>query len=176
VNFNSQPGFAHPFPTTFYPSGGDRSSAKVIEIGRGTMIDSLTFWMPSRLEEKAISGEVVWEDGSPVEGAEIKLFDMAFPGFYAGCGFEELDSPAPADSPVRTTSFRQTGPACNLKSDAKGTFRLPLFVTRTYRLTASFEREASGQKVEYSASSEPFSVDAPPEKIRLVLKRKSVTN
>jgi hypothetical protein len=176
VNFNSEPGFAHPFPTTFYPSGGDRSAAKVIEIGRGTKFDSLTFRMPPRLEEKTISGAVVWEDGSPVEGAEIKLFDMAFPGFYAGCGFEKLDSPAPADSPVRTTSFRQTGPACNLKSDAKGTFRLPLFVTRTYRLTASFKMEASGRKVEFSASSEPFNVDTPQQKLKLVLKQESVTN
>jgi hypothetical protein len=128
--------------------------------------------LPPRLVEKAFSGNVVWEDGSPAVGAEIKLFDQAFPGVYAGCYFlENRDKSEDISSPVRSRSFRMSGPACELKSDPNGGFRLSGYSGRTYQLSALISKVIDGQKIEYSGESESFSlVDALPN-IKLVLRK-----
>lgn len=172
INFNTQPQPDHPFPTTFYPSGSIRSDAKILDVGFGSSIEGLTWRLPARLNDASISGSVVAEDGSPVSGAEIKIFDMAFPGHYAGCHLTEIrDKTNRSNSPVVSTSLRFKGPACNLKSDADGSFNVKMYSARSYRVTARLERTISGEKVEYMGESEPFQLIGE-EKIKLVLKQK----
>lgn len=173
VNYNSQPRPENPFPTSFYPSGSLRSDAKVFEVRSGSSIEGLTWRLPARLDESVVSGSVVWADGSPVDGAEIKIFDVAFPHHYAGCHLTEArDSASPSDSSVRSTSYGLKGPACNLKSDAQGIFSLRIYSERTYRVTASMVRTTDNTKVEYVSESEPFQLTAAATKIKLVLKPK----
>ena len=119
----------------------------------------------------SISGSVVWEDGSPADGAEIKIFDMAFPGHYAGCHFTEARRSAePSTSPVVSTGYQMKGPACGLESKADGSFTLKMYSSRSYRVTAQLERTISGKKIEYLAESEPFPLTGG-IKIKLVLKQ-----
>ncbi|HEX6126653.1 MAG TPA: carboxypeptidase regulatory-like domain-containing protein [Pyrinomonadaceae bacterium] len=173
VNFNSNPEPERPFPTTFYPGVNERAAGKVLEIGPGTRIEGITWRLPPPLAAKAISGSVIWEDGSPAAGAEIKLFDMAFPGFYAGCSLvQNRDKVEHPNLTVNSTSFNLSGPACNLKSDANGKFALSGFAGRTYRLSASVRRTLDGQKREYEGESQPFSLDANTSGIKLVLRTK----
>jgi hypothetical protein len=116
---------------------------------------------------------VVWEDGSPAAGAEIKLFDMAFPGFYAGCSLvENRDKVEDPNLIINSASFNLSGPACNLKSDANGKFALSGFTGRTYRLSASVRRTLDGQKSVYEGESLPFSPGTDASDIKLVLRKK----
>lgn len=171
INYNSQPQPEHPFPTTFYPSGSNRSDAKILNVEFGASIEGLTWRLPDRLTEASITGSVVWEDGSPASGAEIKIFDMAFPRHYAGCHLTEARTMAvPSNSPVVSTSFKIKGPACDLKSSADGVFALKMYSSRAYRITARLERTISGKKVEYLAESEPFQLTGEVS-IKLVLKQ-----
>ena len=173
INFNSNPEPERPFPTTFYPGTNERSAGKILEIGPGGSVEGITWRLPPPLATKAISGSVVWEDGSPVAGAEINLFDMAFPGFYAGCSLvQSRDKAEDTKSPVRSTSFNLFGSACNLKSDTNGRFALSGFAGRTYRLSASVRRTLNGQKSEYEGESEPFALVTHASDIKLVLRKK----
>ena len=173
INYNSNPQPDRPFPTTFYPAGNDRSAATVFEIASGSKITGLTWQMPRPLEQQSIKGRVVWDDGSPVIGAEIKLFDMAFPGFYAGCYMMEArNSMEKIDSPVRSTSFNLEGSSCNLKSDSMGAFQLSTYAERTYRIAASLIQIIDGQKVEYEVKSEPFALSAQLQTLNLTIRKK----
>ncbi|MGE3465638.1 MAG: hypothetical protein AB7J13_01790 [Pyrinomonadaceae bacterium] len=171
VNFNSNPDPEKPFPTTFYPSSGDRAKATILEIGFGSRIEGFVWNLPPKLAEKRLSGNVVWEDGSPAVGAEIKLFDMAFPRFYAGCSLlENRDNAEDTTSPVRSTSFRLSGPACDLKSNSSGAFRLSGYEGRTYRISASVTKTIDGKKIEYNSKSEPISPSGDSSTVKLILK------
>jgi len=173
INFNSMPEPDHPFPTTFYPNGRVRTEANVIEFGIGTRITDLMWKLPKRLSEESIGGKVTMEDGTPVANAEIKLFDMAFPGFYAGCHLSEVRLAKPVtESPVVSTSFQLSGSACDLRSDGSGMFKLKAYSERTYRLTASLTKHIGNDKIEYSAESEPFTLTGSLSIPALVLKKK----
>ncbi len=173
VNFSSNPDPERPFPTTFYPAGGDRMHAGILEVGFGTKIHGITWHLPERLIEKPISGNVIWDDGSPAVGAEIRLFDMAFPGFYAGCYMlKKRDQPEDVNSPVRSMSIHSVGSACGLKSDSNGSFRLSGYTGRTYRLSASITKTSDGEKIAYTADSEPLSLSGEQPTIKLILKSK----
>jgi hypothetical protein len=174
VNYNSPPEPDHPFPTTFFPSESLHSEARVLEVRPGGSVEGLIFRLPPRLGDEIISGEVVWEDGSPAVGAEIKLFDMAFPKYYAGCYMSEIraNKPDASESKVRSTSFNFVGPACNLKSSDGGSFNLKTYATRTYRVTAAISRSEGTAKTEYIGESEPFLLGNKPTTIKLVLKPK----
>ncbi|MBC7900210.1 MAG: carboxypeptidase regulatory-like domain-containing protein [Saprospiraceae bacterium] len=173
VNYNSNPQPDRPFPTTFYPSGNDRSVASILEIKAGSRITGLTWQLPKPLEQQLIKGKVVWDDGSPVVGAELKTFDMAFPGFYAGCYLLEKRKKAETtDSPVRTTSFNLSGPVCDLKSDSTGLFQMTMYAGRTYSVEASLTRIVAGQKIEHKVKSEPFTLSNQPQTVNLVIKKK----
>ena len=173
INFNSQPEPDHPFPTTFYPSGSTRSDARILNVEFGNSIEGLTWRLPEKLAEASISGSVIWEDGSSVDGAEIKIFDMAFPGHYAGCYLKETSRSETDDqtgSTVVSSGFGFVGPTCDLKS-SEGSFSVKMFSGRSYRVTARMERTISGRKTEYLAESEPFQL-AGDVTIKLVLKQK----
>lgn len=173
VNYNSNPHPEHPFPTTFYPAGSSRSDAKVLEVQPGKSIDGLVFRLPARLDQGTISGKVVWEDGSPAVGARIQLFDMAFPGFYAGCfmfAARQEAEPNASIPNVVSTSISLSGSTCNLMSDNGGKFKINIYTTRTYRVTATITRSEANAKVEYVAESEPFLLGHTPANVKLVLK------
>lgn len=172
INYNVSPRPDHPFPTTFFPFGSLRSAAEIFEIGSGTMIEGLIWKLPKPLEKQLIKGLVEREDGTPVVGAEIKLFDMAFPGLYAGCHFQESRTNADEKaSPVRMTSLSLSGSACNLKSDSAGVFQMSTYAGRTYRVTASRTDSISEKKIEYVAESEPFLLSDQPHTVKLILKK-----
>jgi hypothetical protein len=174
VNYNSPPQPDSPFPTTFFPGKPLRSEAQVLKVEPGRSVEGLIFTLPPRLGEEFISGEVVWEDGTSAVGAEIKLFDMAFPKYYAGCYMSEIraNKPDASESKVRSTSFNFVGQACNLKSGDGGSFKLKMYAARTYRITAAISRLEGTVKTEYIGESEPFLLGNKPSNIRLVLKPK----
>lgn len=170
VNYNNNPHPEHPFPTTFYPNGSDRSAAEVFEIDSGTMIDGLIWKLPEPLAKQAIIGSVVFADGTPVVGAKIELFDMAFPGFYAGChSIESKPTKEEELSPVRSVSMSFSGPTCGLKSDSTGRFQLSIYKERTYRLSASITETIDGKRVEYEAESEAFLLSDQPHSMKLII-------
>ena len=171
INYNSNPEPEYPFPTTFYPGQSDRSKAKVVEIALGGRIEGLSWSLPPRLNEGSISGTVLMEDGAPAVGAEIKLFDMAFPGFYAGCFLSEARTTY-GDTPVVSISVTSSGSACDLKSDSNGAFSLTAYSGRTYRLEASMTGTSQNQQIEYTGSSEPFALTELPTRTTLILKKK----
>ncbi len=172
INYNTNPHPDHPFPTTFFPFGGIRSEAKIFEIESGTLIEGLTWKLPKPLEKQSIIGLIEREDGAPVVGAEIKLFDMAFPGFYAGCYFQASRTSADEKaSPVRVTSLSLQGSACNLKSDSAGAFQLRTYADRTYRVSASMTERVGEKKIEYVAESEPFLLSDQTQTVKLILKK-----
>ncbi len=172
INFNSNPDPERPFPTTFYPAATERISAHIFEIGLGSKIEDISWRLPPKLGETIIEGEVLWEDGTPAQFAEIKLFDMAFPGFYAGCFLlESRNRPENLSSPVRSVSMSMKGSACNLKSDASGKFRLSAYAGRTYRVKASAKRTTLGAETEYSGQSDAFKLGTEPPSLRIQLKR-----
>lgn len=172
VNYNNNPHPEHPFPTTFYPSGSLRSVAEVFDIDSGTTIDSLIWKLPKPLEKQTIMGSVAFEDGTPVVGAKIDLFDMAFPGFYAGCySIESKPSKEEELSPVRSVSFRSSGPTCDLKTDASGRFQFGIYKERTYRLSASITETINGKRVVHEAESETFLLSDQPHSVKLIIKK-----
>lgn len=172
VNYNVNPHPEHPFPTTFYPSGSVRSTAEVFEIDSDTIIDGLVWKLPMPLETQTMSGSVMFEDGTPVVGAEIKLFDMAFPGFYAGCHFiESRDNKEDDTSPVRSVSMSLAGPTCKLKTDPTGRFQFSIYKERTYRLSASITETINGKRVVHGAESETFLLSDQPHSVKLIIKK-----
>jgi hypothetical protein len=172
INYNSPPEPDHPFPTTFFPSGSNRSDSRVLKIEFGTSVEGLTWRLPERLTEASIKGTVVWEDGSPASEAEIKIFDMSFPGHYAGCYLKEVsrETGSQTGSTAASLSLAFIGPTCNLRSNADGSFTVKIYSARTYRVTARVQRNISGKEVEYIAESKPFPLTGDVN-IKLVLKQ-----
>ncbi len=169
VNFNSNPDPSNPFPTFFFPGVSNRAEAKVIEIGPTTVVNDVVFRLPPRLSEIRFAGKVVWEDGAPAAGAEIHLFDAAFPGFYTGCYFYTETSGDDDPSSVVSTEMSRSGPACELKSGTDGKFELSGYSTRSYFITASIRKNIDGKAVRFSATSEVFAADSIKSPIQLVL-------
>jgi hypothetical protein len=173
VNYNSFPQSNSPFPTVFYPNASNRESAKIFEIGLGQSIGEIVFRLPPRLTEWEIRGEVFWEGGIPAKDVEIMLEDDEFRGFRTGCHLQKVSEESLAgNSDLKSVGYSLIGLGCNLKTNEFGKFLLKGFSSRKYRIKAETEKIINGQKVEYEAESELFSVDENPVSLKLTLKKK----
>ncbi|HVF41861.1 MAG TPA: hypothetical protein VM936_02550 [Pyrinomonadaceae bacterium] len=77
VNLGDAPDEEMPYRSTYYPSTTDRAAAKVFELGEGERLGGVEFRLPPPLAPRAVTGVVVWPDGSPVEGGSVNLTEVA---------------------------------------------------------------------------------------------------
>ncbi len=89
VNFNRFPDPTDPtnaYPPSFYPGVLDQAQAEVITVSLGEKVTDRLIRVPSRRVSSVVSGQVVWEDGSPVSAAQLLLTDITNgvkPSFHA---------------------------------------------------------------------------------------------
>lgn len=65
------------YPPVFYPGVVDQPNAEVITLGTGEKLTGLDIRVPLRRPASVVSGQVVWEDGSPVAKASLRLKDVS---------------------------------------------------------------------------------------------------
>ncbi|HQU86535.1 MAG TPA: hypothetical protein PKY59_25615 [Pyrinomonadaceae bacterium] len=143
VNYFHTPNKEHPYPATFYPNTNDRSKAQIIEIKRGSKIEKLVIQLPPSLQQKQVSGEVAWEDGSLAEDAMVYLEDDFNHNFCVD--------------------------GCDNKSDSQGKFLLNGYQGQIYRVKAKVEKVIDGKTQIFEAKSEPFKLSENLENIKLML-------
>jgi len=140
----------------------------------GQSIGEIVFRLPSRLIERVIQGGISWEDGTPAKGVAIMLEDDEFLGFSTGCYMQKVSHKKShgGNPEVKSVSLSFAGLGCDLKTDESGKFLIKGFSSRKYRIEAETEKIINGQKVEYEAKSELFSVEGRPFSLQLTLKKK----
>ncbi len=109
INFNEAPSETSPFSTFYFPNTANRDEARIFEITDGIIFNRLNFRLPPDLATKFITGKVLRENGEPVKDAYISLVDMEFNDHI---------------------SFG------NIKTDAKGEFRVRAYIGREYGIVA----------------------------------------
>lgn len=115
INFDDKPTELSPYDTFYYPVSSDRSAAQIFEVDDSTRINDIVFRLPPALQQKPISGQVLWEDGRPVEGAWIGFWDV------------KVDRSISLGMP---------------RTDKNGNFKVIGFAGRSYRVGAVvFDRE-----------------------------------
>ena len=81
VNFNRFPDPADPtnaYPPSFYPGVPDQAQAEVISVSPGEKVTDRLIRVPSKRPSSVISGQVVWQDGSPVSAAQLLVTDITY--------------------------------------------------------------------------------------------------
>lgn len=89
VNFNRFPQPNDPtnaYPRTFYPGVAQAERAEVVALGEGEGVKDKDIALPARRAEAVVEGTVVWDDGSPVAGANVSMRDVTYhdPGIDNG--------------------------------------------------------------------------------------------
>jgi hypothetical protein len=79
ISIAEAPAKRTPYSRIYYPKGNLPSQAKVIEIAKGQILDELNLHLAPQLKAATITGVVVDENGAPVAGADIDLFDLEYP-------------------------------------------------------------------------------------------------
>lgn len=89
VNFNRFPDPNDPtnaYPSSFYPGVLDQAQAEVITVSLGEKVTDRLIRVPSKRPSSVVSGQVVWQDGSPVSAAQLLVTDITHgvkPMFHA---------------------------------------------------------------------------------------------
>jgi hypothetical protein len=114
-----------PYRKTFYPSATNESAAEVFTLDEGQHLSGIEFRLPAPLVPRVLTGTIVWPDGRPAAGAELRL--------------EEVESGRSAQWGVKT--------------DKRGRFKLHGYEGLLYRVEASIPADPnwkpeSGQGVE----------------------------
>lgn len=81
VNFNRFPDPTDPtnaYPPSFYPGVLDQAQAEVITLLLGERVTDRLIRVPSKRPSSVVSGQVVWQDGSPVSAAQLLLTDITY--------------------------------------------------------------------------------------------------
>ncbi len=110
INFNESPTDLSPYPTVFYPNAETREQAEIFEINASSVAKTITFKLPTAYTTGKISGNIVFSDGKPVDGAYISLRDIAYNFSVGSFGYA--------------------------KTDAKGNFTITGFLGREYQIGA----------------------------------------
>jgi len=89
VNLNRYPRPDDPtnaYPRTFYPGVAQAAQAEAVTVGAGERVKDRDITLPARRPESVVKGVVVWQDGSPVAGANISVRDLTYhdPGIDNG--------------------------------------------------------------------------------------------
>lgn len=141
VNYNNPPDDEAPFPPTFYPGVSERSQAQIFEVSLDRDIADLEFRLPPKLQKRAVSGSVVWADGTPAAGVEVYIKD-------------HLHDVCCVNSEVKT--------------DARGRFTIYGFEGRKYRVWATGKRNLAFEKADYGASP-PFVLTEKTKNYKIIL-------
>lgn len=125
INTFDAPDEDMPYRKTFYPSTTDESAARVFTLEEGQRLSGIEFRLPAPLVPRVLTGTVVWPNGRPAAGAELRL--------------EEVVSGRSAEWGVKT--------------DRRGRFTSHVYEGLRYRVEASIPadphwRPDSGQSVE----------------------------
>ena len=64
------------YPPSFYPGVVDQKHAQAITVGAGEKLSDLEIRIPSKRPDSALTGTVVWTDGSPVPNAQLLVKDV----------------------------------------------------------------------------------------------------
>jgi hypothetical protein len=129
------------YPRTFYPGTPDARDATVVEIGPGTHYELQPLRLPA-LAAHQLTGVVVHEDGTPVEGAGVVLNAGEFPRSQVA-------------NPVQT--------------NWQGGFSFTVCEGLTYVLSASFSIDAT-PPLRFKAASDVFLGSSQTSPLRLVLR------
>ncbi|HEX8148706.1 MAG TPA: carboxypeptidase regulatory-like domain-containing protein [Pyrinomonadaceae bacterium] len=81
VNLNRYPQPGDPtnaYPRTYYPGVPQASQAEAVTVGAGERAKDRDITLPARRAESVVKGVVVWDDGSPVAGANISVRDLTY--------------------------------------------------------------------------------------------------
>lgn len=149
VNVAEAPAKNTPYPKTYFPSGGDRSTAKVIEISIGQKLNDFDFRLPKQLEKFAVSGKAVSSDGKAVAGADVNIFDIETPN-ESVFGFSD-----------------------DVKTDARGNFTIVAFKNRRYLLHAYKDEDyLAGKGVQSERVEVVF--DETAKNVKLVLNKSGI--
>jgi hypothetical protein len=129
---------AAPYPRTYYPGVSNLSQATVISVTEGAKLGGLDFHMGSPFKERPITGQVVWTDNRPVEGALVALYDGV------------------------THNYLYL-----VKTDSKGRFQLKGYENFKYEITAEINGDirGRGKRMEVPATGKlkPFKLVIKPE-------------
>ncbi len=78
INFDEKPSPLSPYATVFYPNAINRAEAEVFKIDSNSQLNGLIFRLPPKLNQRKITGKVLWSDGNPIPDAYIFLRDVEF--------------------------------------------------------------------------------------------------
>lgn len=150
VNLNRYPQPNDPtnaYPRTYYPGVAEASRAEAVNIGAGERAKDRDLTLPARRAESVVNGVIVWDDGSPVAGANISVRDLTYhdPGTDFGV--------APADAQGRFTHKGYQGQVLLIRAASNRQF------------VGDFRRDGPMER------AEPVRVtlDGPTELVRIVI-------
>lgn len=110
-NLSWAPDKDDPYPKTYYPNVKTRSEAAMLTVGEGEKLKGYDMTLPPRLTERELKVTVVWPDGRPAVGVEVKY---------------EINEATTLGERVQT--------------DEKGVVTLKLFANHYYIIYANTER------------------------------------
>ncbi len=105
-----------PYPRTYFPGTPSKEEAGVVKVKEGEHVKDLELRLPPRLEEYEVTGEVVYEDGTPAPGASVY---------------------------VNQTEDDRTGDFRNAQADERGRFAVKVYEGLSYKMSA-YPRGATG--------------------------------
>ncbi len=150
VNLNRYPQPNDPtnaYPRTYYPGVAEASRAESVNIGAGERAKDRDLTLPARRAESVVNGIVVWDDGSPVAGANISVRDLTYHDPGTDYGLE------PADAQGRFTHKGYQGQVLLIRAGSNRQF------------VGDFRRDGPMER------AEPVRVtlDGPTESVRIVI-------
>ena len=119
------------YPRTYFPSGGERSEARVIELNAGMEQRGIDIVLPKPLKKREIRGTVSWSDGKRAKGANVMLSNPDYGATQAG--------------------FAQ--------SDDNGAFAITAYEGLPYMIMAASDNDPNGKRLRGRINSSPASVD-----------------
>jgi hypothetical protein len=149
VSIAESPAKNTPYRKTYFPSGNDVSSSKIIEIETGQKITNADFKLPKKLTTFVVEGFVVSNDGKPVAGADVNIYDAE----------------TPSDSVFGFSS--------DVKTDLKGRFKITGFKGRKYLLRAYKDTDYFAGKGVQSEQVEAI-FDETQKPVKLVLNKNGI--
>lgn len=143
INVTQAPDASQAYPRMFYPGVTDVAGARVLDLNYGERAELEPMILPEPLVPQAITGVVLWPDGSPAARASVSVsMDRATHGLSL-----------------------QLGTA--VSTDAQGRFTFRAYRGQTYRVSATVD--VRGISEQWRAESKAFEVRSDVEPIALTL-------
>jgi hypothetical protein len=132
-----------PHGQLYYPGVSELASAQVIDLAPGERVDLGDFVLPAPLEQRLLTGVVLYPDGTPAAGATVILWA------------------------VRGGSIRDSRSATT-DGGGRYTFRAA-YAGEHYRLTAFLNPPDAGGRAQWTAKSADFELTSETPSQKLVL-------